>query len=51
MVSCRDLPFPLGPGSHFFLTFFRWLEANRAEREPCQGRAVFARSSERSGEA
>src|SRR5580658_6318171 len=37
----------LRPGSHFFLTFFRWLEANRAERGPCQGRAVLARSSER----
>src|SRR5208283_2962391 len=33
--------FALRPGSHFFLTFFRWLEANRAEREPGQGRAAF----------
>src|SRR5664279_5005490 len=30
------------PGSHLFLTFFRWLEANRAEREPCQGRGCGA---------
>lgn len=31
------------PGSHFFLTFFRWLEANRAEREPGQARTFFVR--------
>src|SRR5208282_5878090 len=39
--------FALRPGSHLFLTFFRWLEANRAEREASPGRAVLARSSER----
>lgn len=47
MVSLRILLFALRPGSHFFLTFFRWLEANRADREMSQGRALSARSSER----
>jgi len=42
MVSSRILPFALRSGSHFFLRFFRWLEANRAEREAGQGRAFFA---------
>src|SRR5208282_4312974 len=39
--------FALRPGSHLFVTFFRWLEANRAEREASPGRAVFARSAQR----
>ena len=50
MVSSLILPFAPPPGSHFFLTFFRWLEANRAEREMSQGRAFWARSSERSAD-
>lgn len=40
-------PSRCGPRSHFSITFFRWLEANRAERETGQGRAFWARSSER----
>jgi len=50
MVSSLILLFPPAPGSHFFLTFFRWLEANGAEREMSQGRAFWARSSERSAD-
>jgi len=36
-------PFALRPSSHFFLPFFRWLEANRAEREPGQARTFLVR--------
>jgi hypothetical protein len=51
MVSSPYLLFPSRPLSlPFPITFFRWLEANRAEREASQGRAHFARSSERSAD-
>jgi hypothetical protein len=50
MVSWLITAFALRPRSHFFLTFFRWLEANRAEREMSQGRAFWARSSKRSAD-
>lgn len=51
MVSLRILPFALRPRSHFFLTFFRWLEANRAERESGQARAFWARRASGRSEA
>ena len=46
MVSLRSCC-PAAPRLPFFIPFFRWLEANRADRETGQGRAVCARSSER----
>ena len=43
MVSSSSRLSRRAPDSHSSITFFQWLEANRAEREPGQARAFWAR--------